>query len=72
MCWEISTPRTESGIYVHQSVEHMCSILPKGILNIIPRDAIDQYFLSARMVQQEMLFEIEVCIDSAKIHTSLV
>ena len=52
--------------------EDMCSILPKGILNIIPRDAIDQYFLSAEMVQQEMLLEIEVCIDSVKIHTSLV
>ena len=79
MCWEIRSPRTESGIYLPQSVEHMFlarghlfETLKGSVLNIIPRDAIDQYFLSAGMVQQEMLLEIEVYIESVEIHTFLV
>ena len=44
----------------------------RSVLKIIPRAAIDQYFLSAGMVQQEMLLEIAVCIGSVKSSTSLL
>ena len=42
MYWEISSPRTESGIYVHQSVEHM--FLARGQLyDTLPKECIENH-----------------------------